>query len=175
MVERPQTKKLPNSNQNVPLRQASPSALKAAETGRMLRSASAGTSASVAPYGRRPMSAGRSRRNTTTTGTTARALMAIVTPTHRHPTPSASRERTGRNTSWPLAVAAVRAPVTRPRRATNHRLATVDAKTVAMQPDPTPTTTPQSRNSCHGSVIRVVPSAPSAMTIRAMTVTLRRP
>ena len=94
-------------------------------TGRMSRSAARRRSASVAPYGSRPMSSGRSRRNSTTTGTTARAPMAIVTPTHRQPTPSASRDSTGRKTSWPLAVAAVRAPVTRPRRATNQRLATV--------------------------------------------------
>ena len=38
----------------------------------------------------------------------------------------------------PLAVAAVRTPVTMPRRATNHRDATVLAKTLAMQPEPVP-------------------------------------
>ena len=65
--------------------------------------------------------------------------------------------------------------MTRPRRATNQRLATVEAKTVAMQPDPTPTTTPHSRNSCHGSVMRVVPRAPRAITTSATTVTRRRP
>ena len=65
--------------------------------------------------------------------------------------------------------------MTRPRRATNQRLATVEANTVAMQPEPTPTTTPHSRNSCHGSVIRVVPRAPSEMTARATTVTRRSP
>ena len=54
-----------------------------------------------------PMSSGRSRRKSTTIGTTASAPMAIVTPTHRQPTPSASRDSSGRNTSWPLAVAAV--------------------------------------------------------------------
>ena len=101
--------------------------------------------------------------------------MAIVTPTQRQPTPSASRDSSGRNTSCPLAVAAVSAPVTRPRRATNQRLATVEANTVAMQPDPRPTTTPHSRNSCHGSVIRVVPRAPSEMATSATTVTRRRP
>ena len=101
--------------------------------------------------------------------------MAMVTPTQRQPTPSARRDSSGRKTSWPLAVAAVRAPVTRPRRATNHRLATVEANTVAMQPDPTPTTTPHRRKSCHGSVIRVVPRAPSEIRTRAMTVTRRSP
>ena len=59
--------------------------------------------------------------------------------------------------------------------ATDQRLATVEANTVAMHPDPRRTTTPQRRKSCHGSVIRVVPSAPSEMATRAMTVTRRNP
>ena len=174
-VDSPHTKKLPKSNQKAPLRHASPSAPNAACTGRTSLPDGAASSSPVAPYGSNPMSDGRSRRNSTTMGTTASAPMAIVTPTHRQPTPSARRDSSGRKTSCPLAVAAVSAPVTRPRRATNQRLATVEANTVAMQPEPTPTTTPQSRNSCHGSVICVVPRAPSEMIVRAMTVTRRRP
>jgi hypothetical protein len=42
----------------------------------------------------------------------------------------------------PLAVPAVNTPVTKPRRATNQRLATEAASTVAMQPEPMPTSTP---------------------------------
>ena len=52
--------------------------------------------------------------------------------------------------SWPVAEAAVSMPVTMPRLATNHRVATVAANTVAMQPEPRPTTTPHSTISCHG-------------------------
>ena len=44
-----------------------------------------------------------------------------------------------------------------------------------MQPEPIPTTTPQSRNSCHGSVIHIVPKAPRAMATSAHIVTRRRP
>ena len=81
----------------------------------------------------------------------------------------------GRNTNCPLAVAAVSTPVTTPRRATNHRDATVLAKTVAMQPEPAPTTTPHSRNNCHGWLICVVSAAPVAITISAVAVTRRSP
>ena len=51
----------------------------------------------------------------------------------------------GRNTNCPLADAAVSAPVTKPLRFTNQRDATVDANTVAMQPEPIPTTPPHSK------------------------------
>ena len=55
---------------------------------------------------------------------------------------------TGRNISCPAAAAAVRMPVTRPRRATNHRLAIVAAKTMAIEPVPSPISRPQVRISC---------------------------
>ena len=115
--------------------------------------------------------AGTSRRS----GSPPSAEQPIVTPTHRQPRPSASRVSTGRNTSWPLAVAAVSAPVTRPRLATNHRVATVLANTVAMQPEPVPTTSPHSRNRCQGWVICVVSSAPTEITASATIVTRRNP
>ncbi len=44
-----------------------------------------------------------------------------------------------------------------------------------MHPDPTPTTTPQRRNSCQGWVICVVPRAPREITVSATVVTRRRP
>jgi hypothetical protein len=71
--------------------------------------------------------------------------------------------------------AAVNMPVTIPRLATNQREATVAANTVAMQPDPRPTTTPHNAIRCHGVVICVVPSAPSEMVSSAVATTRRRP
>ena len=82
---------------------------------------------------------------------------------------------TGRNTSWPLAVAAVSAPVTSPRLVTNHLVATVLANTVAIHPEPAPTTRPQSRNRCQGWVICVVSNAPLEITSSAAIVTRRSP
>ncbi len=49
----------------------------------------------------------------------------------------------GRKTSWPEAPAAVRIPVTSPRRATNQRLVTVAENAIAIEPVPSPTSTPQ--------------------------------
>ena len=121
------------------------------------------------------MSDGELRRNKATTGITARAHNAMVIPTHRQPWLSASRVRSGRNTNCPLADAAVRAPVTRPRRATNQRDATVDANTVAMHPEPVPTTAPHRRYKCHGADICVVASAPRLMTESAPMVMRRNP
>ena len=106
---------------------------------------------------------------------TASALSAMVMPTERQPWCFASEARTGRNTSCPLALAAVSVPVTMPRCFTNQREATVEANTVAMQPEPVPTTTPHSRNSCHGECICVVSSAPEEMTASDAMVTRRSP
>ena len=77
----------------------------------------------------------------------------------RTPAPCASRSASvssamsGRNTSWPVAELAASMPMTRPRRCTNQRVATVAASTMAVSPVPTPTTMPQSKMSCHTCVI----------------------
>ena len=81
----------------------------------------------------------------------------------------------GRKINCPLAVAAVSAPVTRPRRATNQRAATVEANTVAIHPEPAPTTAPHNKNRCHGALIWVVPSAPRLITASAPMVMRRNP
>ncbi|CAB5003562.1 unannotated protein [freshwater metagenome] len=175
VVLRPHTAKLPHSSQNVPLRQASRSADIAFATGLPTSVATGKGSSSVRPYARRPRSSGRLRRNSTTTGTIAIVPIATVVPTHRQPWRSASHDSNGRKISWPLAPAALSTPMTTPRRATNQRVATVLAKTVAMQPLPAPTTTPHSRNSCHGWVICVVSAEPVAMITRATPLTLRSP
>ena len=96
-------------------------------------------------------------------------------PTQRQPTPVASRLSSGKKINCPVAVAAVSMPVTTPRFSTNHRVATVAANTVAMHPDPRPTTIPQSAISCHGDDICVVPSAPNEMVRSAIATTRRRP
>ena len=168
-VDSPQTKKLPNRSQNVPLCHAS---AEGTERGP--------DRLDVAGVGQRGRSLGRRR-----TGSRPDVLGTVAEEDRRrsarpqgadgdrdaHPAPAdplgqpATAGAGTRAARWPSPRSS--APVTRPRRATNQRLATVEAKTVAMQPDPIPTTTPHSRNSCHGSVIRVVPSAPSEMATSA--------
>ena len=46
---------------------------------------------------------------------------------HSQPASRVANARDGRNTSWPEAYAAERSPVARPRRTTNHRVATIAA------------------------------------------------
>ena len=75
------------------------------------------------------------RRPAARAGTARRRGRRRARRGRRRATPSASRSAsvsaasTGRKTSWPVALAAVSTPVTRPRRATNQRLATVAART----------------------------------------------
>ena len=87
----------------------------------------------------------------------------------------ASQPSPGRKISWPVAPAAVSAPNTSPRRRTNQRLATVAASTEAIVPAPRPTTTPQSRKSCQGEVMKTVSKDPPEIRTRAPTTTRRRP
>ena len=82
---------------------------------------------------------------------------------------------TGRKSSWPVAPAAVRMPITRPRRATNQRLAIVAAKTMAIEPVPTPISSPQVSISCQPSRTRTVSPLPAATSSRATLVTRRMP
>lgn len=140
LVVAPQIAKVPASSQNGPVRAAS-------NRTRRVRLATpragAGLSAYSPPYGAMPTSAGWSRSMSQTNGTTARAASATVTEAGRQPCRSMIQAQSGRNTSWPEAPAAVRMPVTRPRRATNQRLVTVAEKAIAIEPLPRPTSTPQ--------------------------------
>ena len=79
----------------------------------------------------------------------------------------------GRKINCPVAPAAVRMPITRPRRATNQRLAMVAAKTKAMDPAPAPISSPQVINSCQPNWTKIVKPLPAATSARA-TVTTRR-
>ncbi|CAM5478862.1 hypothetical protein SGLAM104S_07343 [Streptomyces glaucescens] len=172
-MEAPQIAKVPASSQNGPVRAAwrrTVSARRAAPgTGGGL-----GTN-SVAPYGLSPTSAGWSRSSSQTKGTTARAARATVTAAGRQSWVSTIQDSSGRKTSCPEADAAVRMPVTRPRRSVNQRLVTVAAKASAMEPLPRPTSTPQQSMSCQAAVIHTVSPEPSAITISATATTRRMP
>ncbi len=165
--------KPPASSQKAGRCEASRSAPTAARAGDP--AGGGGASASVAPYGSRPTSLGRSRSRSRTSGTTASAQAATVSDAVRQPDRSTRTATSGRKTSCPVALPAVRMPVTRPRRAVNHRLATVAAKTSAIEPVPTPTRTPQHATSCQLEVMRVVSALPSAMASSAVVTTRRIP
>ncbi len=102
-----------------------------------------GLSTYVPPYGASPTSAGWSRIRSQTNGTTTRDARPTVTEAGRQPCSSTIQAQSGRKTSCPEAPAAVRMPVTRPRRATNQRLVTVAANAIAIDPVPRPTNRPQ--------------------------------
>jgi len=103
------------------------------------------------------------------------AAPATTSAADRQPMFTASHASAGRKISWPVAPAAVSAPRTRPRRCTNQRLATIAARTVAIDPVPTPTTTPQSKSSCHGWCMKIVRPDPAETVSSAPTTTLRTP
>ena len=88
---------------------------------------------------------------------------------------SVSAAITGRKINWPVAAAAVRTPITSPRRATNQRLATVAANTRAIDPVPSPISTPQVSISCHPCETKMVNPLPAATKTRAALVMVRMP
>lgn len=140
LVEAPQIANVPASSQKGPVRAASTSTR---TVRRAAPRAGAGFSAYSPPYGASPTSAGWSRSSSQTNGTTTRAARATVTDAGRQPCRSTIQAHSGRKTSCPDAPAAVRMPVTRPRRATNQRLVTVAEKDIAIAPVPRPTSRPQ--------------------------------
>ena len=81
----------------------------------------------------------------------------------------------GRKISCPVALAAVRMPETRPRRATNHRPTTVATSAIAIEPVPSPTMTPHSITSCHDAVMNTVSPLPAATISSAIDTTRRTP
>ena len=74
-----------------------------------------------------------------------------------------------------MALAAVRTPITSPRRRTNQRLATVAANTSAIDPVPSPISTPQSSTSCQLLVTKTLRPLPAAISSSATLVTARIP
>ena len=109
--------------------------------------------------------------NHSTNGTTANAAPATVSEAARQPTPVAMAARTGRKMSCPVAPAAVSTPVTTPRRLTNQRPAMVATKTSAIDPVPSPTSTPHSRTSCQLAVMTTASPLPAAMSSSAVATT----
>lgn len=128
-----------------------------------------------APKGRTPRSCGWSRMTSQAMGATASAATAMTREAGRQPTSCARAATGGRKISCPVAEPAVRTPMTSPLRATNHRLATVAARTRAIDPVPVPMSTPQKMCSCQDAVISVLPPAPSATRVSAPAMICRMP
>ena len=119
------------------------------------------------------MSSGRSRMNSSTITKVTAPAAATTNVALRHPLDSVIFASAGRNTSWPVALAAESAPNTRPRRSSNHRVATTAARTMEVTPVPAPTSTPQNSMSCHWVCMRVE-SATAATSSAIAASTIRR-
>src|SRR3954469_12844749 len=113
--------------------------------------------------------------NTNTSGTTLRAAAATINDAQRQPCRVVTSATTGRKINCPVARAAVSTPVTRPRRASNQRVATVATKPIEIEPVPTPTSTPHSNTSCQLAVIVTLSADPVAISSRAADSTGRTP
>lgn len=113
--------------------------------------------------------------NSNTSGTTLSAAAATMIEAHRQPWRVVTSAMTGRKISCPVALAAVRTPVTRPRRSSNQRVAIVATKAIEMDPVPTPTSTPHSRTSCQLVVIVTDSADPAEIRSSAAVSTGRTP
>src|SRR5687768_1554031 len=113
--------------------------------------------------------------NTTTSGTTATAAAATIADAQRQPWEVVTSATTGRKISCPVALAAVSTPVTRPRRVSNQRVATVATNPIEIEPVPTPTSTPHSNTSCQLAVIVTLSAEPDAISSSAADSTGRTP
>ena len=65
--------------------------------------------------------------------------------------------------------------MTSPRRASNHRVATVATNPIEIDPVPTPTSTPHSRTSCQLAVMNTLSADPVAISMSAADSTGRTP
>ena len=81
----------------------------------------------------------------------------------------------GRKTSCPAALPAVRMPITRPRLRANQVLAMVAAKTRAIEPVPSPISSPHVSRICQDWFTRTVSALPAPISTRATAVTARMP
>ena len=113
--------------------------------------------------------------NTSTTAKTTTAAAVTASAAVRQPCASISRASIGRKINCPVAFAADSTPVTRPRRASNQRVATIAASTMDVTPVPVPTQTPQSSISCHWLRIVVVSATEIASKPTAARITRRMP
>ncbi len=173
LVDIPQMKNPPASSQNGRVFAPSTSPRTAARAA-PVRTGST-SSAAVPPYGTTPRSRGRSRSSHATSGMTASAAAVVPRDAARQPHTESIQATSGRKISCPAAPPAVRMPETRPRRATNQRPVTVATSDSAIEPVPSPTSTPHSRISCQLVVMKTVSPLPSATTSRAHRTTRRMP
>ena len=67
----------------------------------------------------------------------------------RQPVRVTRMPKSGRKISWPVALLAVRMPITVPRFVSNQRLTIVAPATRLMLPAPMPTMPPHSSKNCH--------------------------
>ena len=100
---------------------------------------------------------------------TASAAAVVPSEAARQPHTESIQATSGRKTSCPAAPPAVRMPETSPRRATNQRPVTVATSDSAIEPVPSPTSTPHSRISCQLAVMKTVSPLPSATTTQRGT------
>src|SRR5918995_7181498 len=112
---------------------------------------------------------------TSTSGTTLSAAAATISDAQRQPCWVVTAATTGRKISCPVALAAVSTPVTKPRRASNHRVATVATNPIEIEPVPTPTSTPHNSTSCQLAVIVTLSAEPDAINSSAAVNTGRTP
>ena len=75
----------------------------------------------------------------------------------------------------PVAKLAASRPVTRPRRRTNHRVATIADSGIEIAPVAVPITMPHRMSSCHNEVIAIVNAASPATAMSPATMTRRAP
>src|SRR6185312_6189608 len=113
--------------------------------------------------------------NRSTSGTTLSAAAATINDAQRQPCRVVTSATIGRKISCPVALAAVSTPVTKPRLASNQRVATVATKPIEMDPVPTPTSTPHSSTSCQLAVIVTDNADPAETRSKATVRTGRTP
>src|SRR5208283_947433 len=169
LVENPQTAKVMNSSQKSTDFAPRTSPAMAMTNG--LPDRGGRTTISFEPNGPRPIAAGLSGSISSTSGISARITAATTVGTVCQPCDTTRLASSGRKTNCPLALPAVSSPTTRPRRATNQRLATAVARPTIPAPEPSPTSTPQVRYNCQISVTKPLSPAPmTSSTIEASTV-----
>src|SRR4051812_26759784 len=95
-----------------------------------------------------PISAGDSGNSQNINGISSAIAAATQITTGCQPWSWAIADRTGRKIKVPVEVEAAKRPITRPRLVTNQRLTMVADKTLVMQPEPMPETTPQLNTNC---------------------------
>ena len=129
----------------------------------------------VAPNATIPTSAGSVRTKASTGIITTAAVAATTTDAVRQPSDSVTKASNGINKSCPALVAAPNNPCTRPRWATNQRVATAAPSTPPTIPVPIPLRAPQVNAKPNSSVIRVPATALKPIAINPIIAVERVP